>query len=170
MDAAAAATSVAMGGNGGAATGGYDKSSAAAAAAASSAFSPIQAAAAGSMLNSSGFSMHSSRNYFYDPLSFPKHHSQVRNHFLFNFNTNKSTKVLADVRTVSAVYHISKISIADGLRVQDELGGELLPEPVDIAVADQELRAPAILGPAALPQREGRAGLAVKLLLLLVNS
>ena len=77
MDAAAAATSVAMGGNG--AVGGYDKSSAAAAAAASSAFSPIQAAAAGSMLNSSGFSMHGSRNYFgYDPLSFPKHHSQVR--------------------------------------------------------------------------------------------
>ena len=76
MDAAAAATSVAMSGNG--AAGGYDKSSAAAAAAASSAFSPIQAAAAGSMLNSSGFSMHSSRNYFYDPLSFPKHHSQVR--------------------------------------------------------------------------------------------
>ena len=65
-----------MSGNG--AAGGYDKS-AAAAAAASSAFSPIQAAAAGSMLNSSGFaSMHSSRNYFYDPLSFPKHHSQVR--------------------------------------------------------------------------------------------
>ena len=75
MDAAAAATSVAMSGNG--AAGGYDKS-AAAAAAASSAFSPIQAAAAGSMLNSSGFSMHSSRNYFYDPLSFPKHHSQAR--------------------------------------------------------------------------------------------
>ena len=84
MDAAAAATSVAMGGNG--ATGGYDKHSAAAAAAASSAFSPIQAAAAGSMLNSSGFaSMHSSRNYFYDPLSFPKHHSQVHNLPNFNF-------------------------------------------------------------------------------------
>ena len=79
MDAAAAATSVAMSGNG--AAGGYDKS-AAAAAAASSAFSPIQAAAAGSMLNSSGFaSMHSSRNYFYDPLSFPKHHSQVQKLF-----------------------------------------------------------------------------------------
>ena len=62
------------------------------------------------------------------------------------------------------------LSIADGLRVQVELGGELLPEPADIAVTDQELRAPAILGPAALPQREGRAGLAVKRLWLLVNS
>ena len=56
--------------------GGYG--SAADAAKTSSAFSPIQAAAAGGMLNSSaGFSMPSSRNYFYDPLAFPKHHSQV---------------------------------------------------------------------------------------------
>jgi hypothetical protein len=62
--------------NQGAAVGGYDVSKTSAA---SSAFSPIQAAAAGSMLNSSGFSMPSSRNYFYDPLSFPKHHSQVNN-------------------------------------------------------------------------------------------
>ena len=42
----------------------------------SSAFSPIQ----GGMLNSSsGFGMASSRNYLdYNPLTFPKHHSQVR--------------------------------------------------------------------------------------------
>ena len=43
----------------------------------SSAFSPIQSG----MLNSTGgFSMPSSRNYFdYNPLTFPKHHSQVIN-------------------------------------------------------------------------------------------
>ena len=41
----------------------------------SSAFSPIQTA--GMFNSSTGFSMPSSRNYIYDPLSFPKHHSQV---------------------------------------------------------------------------------------------
>lgn len=67
--AAAAATS-AMGMNPAAATTpGYDTKTSA------SAFSPIQAPAA---VGSMGFSMPSSRNYFYDPLSFPKHHSQVR--------------------------------------------------------------------------------------------
>ena len=51
--------------------------------------------------------------------------------------------------------------ISDGLRAQVELRGQLLPEPADIAVADQELRAPAILGLAPLSQREGRTSLAM---------
>jgi hypothetical protein len=42
----------------------------------SSAFSPIQAAQ-GMLNTSAGFPMTGSRNYFYDTLSFPKHHSQV---------------------------------------------------------------------------------------------
>ena len=56
-------------------------------------------------------------------------------------------------------FHLCRIS--DGLRAQVELRGQLLPEPADIAVADQELRAPAILGLAPLSQREGRTSLAM---------
>ncbi len=76
-----AAAAAHLGGYGGAAGGGGNGSSGGSAGAggenpkSSSAFSPIQ----GGMLNTSaaGFSMPASRNYFYDPLAFPKHHSQV---------------------------------------------------------------------------------------------
>ena len=50
----------------------------------SSAFSPIQGAAAAGMLNSATMAA-SSRNYFYDPLTFPRNNSQV----ILNCRTTK---------------------------------------------------------------------------------
>ncbi len=138
--------------------GGYD----AAVKTSASAFSPIQnAAAAGAMLNSGGFSMAAaagSRNYFYDPLTFPKHHSQVRQKEFFKMSFSRCAAVAffrdGDFGGSGLLSHLSNgrfdatFHLPGRLRLQGRgrrvrRRRQLLPQPAHLPLPDPQLRPPA---------------------------